>query len=303
MKKRKNVKPFFMYRIKRINIRLITVVRLMILTLTTIIVVNLLGILSNNAMIDSTVNLNHINSSAFRDLKISSNTIIQLKNLEHKSDIEYTKLLTLYMIINNYDLMEFNQKTIERYTKDELNKVLNSKIYSKLCDDYYKIFNDLNYFPVPMRNNGESYVTYEDSWNSSRSYGGNRVHEGTDIMASENTRGFIPIISITDGIVEKMGWLDQGGYRIGVRSPSGGYFYYAHLYSYAPNIKIGDKIKAGELLGFMGDSGYGKVEGTIGKFPVHLHIGIYIDDEGKEISINPYGVLKYLEKNKLNFNY
>ena len=43
--------------------------------------------------------------------------------------------------------------------------------------------------------------------------------------------------------------------------------------------------KAGDFLGFMGDSGYGQ-EGTKGKFPVHLHIGIYLYDEGKEIRYN-----------------
>ena len=44
--------------------------------------------------------------------------------------------------------------------------------------------------------------------------------------------GFYPVISMTDGKIEKIGWLSLGGYRIGIRSPHGGYFYYAHLASY-----------------------------------------------------------------------
>ena len=58
-----------------------------------------------------------------------------------------------------------------------------------------------------------------------------------------------------------------------------------------------------ELLGFMGDSGYG-AEGTTGKFAVHLHLGIYINDEtGEELSVNPYWVLKWLEKKRLYYQF
>ena len=78
-------------------------------------------------------------------------------------------------------------------------------------------------------------------------------------MAENNVSGYYPVISVTDGVVENMGWLEKGGYRVGIRSNSSGYFYYAHLSSYA-GIKKGDKIKAGTLLGYMGDTGYGKSE-------------------------------------------
>ena len=49
----------------------------------------------------------------------------------------------------------------------------------------------------------------------------------------------------------------------------------------------------------MGDTGYSKREGTTGKFPVHLHLGIYIYKDGKEISVNPYAALKYVENRKI----
>ncbi|MFT4145536.1 MAG: M23 family peptidase, partial [Mobilitalea sp.] len=87
--------------------------------------------------------------------------------------------------------------------------------------------------------------------------------------------------------------------RIGVRTQEGGYFYYAHLFSYAPELQIGDTVLAGQLLGFMGDSGYGE-EGTIGQFDVHLHLGIYVNSSIGEMSINPFQILKILEtKRKL----
>lgn len=80
--------------------------------------------------------------------------------------------------------------------------------------------------------------------------------------------------------------------------------YYAHLYNYAREWKEGDRVKAGELLGYMGDTGYGKTEGTIGNFDVHLHLGIYIrTDHLEEMSVNPYWILRYLEKRKLVFSY
>ena len=74
--------------------------------------------------------------------------------------------------------------------------------------------------------------------------------------------------------------------------------YYAHLYTYERDFQVGDAVKAGEVLGLMGDSGYGD-EGTTGQFPVHLHFGIYFNTEdGREISVNPYSVLRVLEGNR-----
>ncbi len=162
------------------------------------------------------------------------------------------------------------------------------------------VWDDLTYFPVAVSDDPDIGVTFEDSWMFDRTYKEERGHEGTDIMSSENKRGVLPVISITDGVVQNKGWLELGGYRIGIRSPHGAYFYYAHLDSYA-DIEEGDEVKAGDLLGFMGDTGYGTEEGTRGKFPVHLHLGIYIYDNNREISVNPYPALKYLEDKRLGF--
>jgi murein DD-endopeptidase MepM/ murein hydrolase activator NlpD len=65
----------------------------------------------------------------------------------------------------------------------------------------------------------------------------------------------------------------------------------------------GKRVMAGELLGYMGNTGYG-VEGTTGNFDVHLHVGIYIKTQNySELSINPYWILKYLEDKKLSYTY
>lgn len=167
------------------------------------------------------------------------------------------------------------------------------------------VWEDLKYFPVPISTaNEEAVVTFTDSWMFARSYGGARGHEGCDIMANLNERGRYPVVSMTDGVVEKIGWLTKGGYRIGIRAPHGGYFYYAHLYDYAKAFVPGDAVKAGEWLGFMGDSGYSEVEGTVGNFDVHLHVGIYVDQPGgEEMSVNPFRPLRYLEDRKLAYPY
>ena len=47
-----------------------------------------------------------------------------------------------------------------------------------------------------------------------------------------------------------MGWLELGGYRIGIRSTHGAYLYYAHLDSYRKGLAIGDMVKAGDILGY-----------------------------------------------------
>lgn len=163
---------------------------------------------------------------------------------------------------------------------------------------------DMVYFPVAESSFDPSgyQVTYADSYGSARNFGGDRAHEGCDLMASSNRRGHYPIVSISDGVVEKIGWLKLGGYRIGIRSPHGVYFYYAHLNDYFREFAVGDRIEAGEVLGFMGDSGYGEEEGTTGMFPVHLHLGIYLNDkDGREKTANPFPFLQELEKKKMRF--
>ena len=162
--------------------------------------------------------------------------------------------------------------------------------------------NEASYYPIPESSVDKSLKTsFSNSWMTERTFGGKRGHEGTDIMASQNKRGLYPVLSMTDGVITNLGWLEKGGYRVGITSKSGTYYYYAHLESYS-NIKEGDSVMAGELLGYMGDSGYGE-EGTTGKFDVHLHVGIYFYKNGEEISLNPYFLLKALENKKLKYSY
>ncbi|MCI0182097.1 MAG: M23 family metallopeptidase [Acidibacillus sp.] len=134
--------------------------------------------------------------------------------------------------------------------------------------------------------------SYRDTWGEGRNFGGRRSHEGTDIFASYGT----PVLSTCYGYIELIGWNRLGGWRIGLRSADNTYFYYAHLSSYARGIHQGMIVRPGQVLGYVGSSGYGK-PGTSGKFPPHLHFGIYKDTGTTEWAFDPYPLLKRWEKN------
>ncbi|MBS2967830.1 LysM peptidoglycan-binding domain-containing protein [Metabacillus sp. KIGAM252] len=134
-----------------------------------------------------------------------------------------------------------------------------------------------------------SFQTYPNSWGNSRTYGGSRTHEGIDIMAKKGT----PIYSVTDGVIERYGWNELGGWRLTIRTKEGYRIYYAHLDQYAAGMKQGLSVKKGQFLGTVGDSGYGKT-GTKGKFAPHLHIGVYNQSFQ---AVNPYPFLIYWERN------
>lgn len=171
---------------------------------------------------------------------------------------------------------------------------LDSACRQEYADAMATLLSDIVCFPVAMDDTQEATISYENSWGSARNYGGNRRHEGVDLMTSNNEPGYFPAVSICDGVVEKMGWLELGGYRMGIRSEHGLYAYYAHLDSYREGLRTGDRVKAGETLGYVGNTGYGP-EGTKGQFDVHLHFGLYLDLAGREVSVNPYEILRYLE--------
>ena len=134
-------------------------------------------------------------------------------------------------------------------------------------------------FPLPA---GSGY-SYEDGIGDGRDFGGARSHEGVDIIVDEGT----PVLSACNGTITKMGWLTLGGWRIGVEDAFGVYHYYAHLSAYAEGLEIGDTVRAGDVLGFVGSTGYGPV-GTSDQMIPHLHFGVYIND----VAVNPYPYLR-----------
>lgn len=220
--------------------------------------------------------------------------------------VDAAKLAGVYFLETKYGARKWDETRKGALTLETLSKKAGKwKSYTQwnaYAKNMLAIWSDVRYFPIPLSSVREDYQVYfTDSWMNERTFGGKRGHEGTDLMTAQDIPGRYPVISMTDGIVIHKGWLAKGGRRIGILAPNGGYFYYAHLDSYA-NLKEGSRIRAGTLLGFAGNSGYGP-EGTTGKFATHLHIGIYLNPGKDEISVNPYWILKYLEQNKLTYTY
>lgn len=244
----------------------------------------------------------------FRSMAFGEEGLSVLSGISQENGSSLGETAAPFMIEWEYDLTKAGKEQLTashwKGLKEDI-EACKPVEFTKLANAYETILGDIVYFPLPE---GESKASsdygYENSWGYERSYGGERRHEGTDIMDTRNNRGFFPVVSVSDGVVEHVGWLELGGWRIGIRAPHGAYFYYAHLSSYDHEFVPGEEIKAGELLGFMGDSGYGKREGTTGNFAVHLHFGIYFrTDNFEELSVNPYWILKYLEEKKVKYSY
>jgi murein DD-endopeptidase MepM/ murein hydrolase activator NlpD len=142
-------------------------------------------------------------------------------------------------------------------------------------------------FPLPVTAD----YSYRSTWGDNRGWGGHRSHEGTDLFAGYG----VPVRSTCYGIVEIKGWNPYGGWRIGIRDVNNIYHYYAHLSGYQKGIKENDIVKPGQIIGWVGSSGYGK-PGTSGKFPPHLHFGLYRDNGLTEWSFDPYPSLRKWER-------
>lgn len=234
-----------------------------------------------------------LDSEEFRNIRCSELFLEYLISLEETSYLEPSEILTILTPQKTEGFFTVQDDgTVSQLLKWKGNlEKYNREGYEKIQKAYSAIWDDLCCFPVEL----ELGAAYENSWMFERYYGGKRGHEGTDLIPPQNVSGYYPVRSVTDGVVEQIGWLPKGGYRIGIRSLHGGYFYYAHLDSYSRSYQIGDSVEAGETIGYMGDTGYGE-EGTRGQFPVHLHFGIYIqNNECEEMSVNPYWILRYLE--------
>jgi murein DD-endopeptidase MepM/ murein hydrolase activator NlpD len=146
-----------------------------------------------------------------------------------------------------------------------------------------------------------------DDFGVSRSFGFHRKHLGNDLMGSLGT----PIVAVEGGVVEAMGWNRYGGWRVGIRSfDSKRYYYYAHLQKdtpFAPGLAVGQIVQAGDLIGFMGRTGYSDKENVNNIETVHLHFGIQLvfDESQKEcnseIWIDVYDIVRLLNAHRVSY--
>ena len=137
-------------------------------------------------------------------------------------------------------------------------------------------------FPQPSED-----TVFDNTWGNARS--GGRSHQGTDILGPQMT----PVVAAADGIVEKFGNGPRSGYYIVIRHQNEYETWYMHLnndtpgtddgrgapeFTYAEGLEVGDPVEAGQLLGYVGDSG--NAESTTH----HTHFELH----RRGHAINPY---------------
>lgn len=147
-------------------------------------------------------------------------------------------------------------------------------------------------FPV-VRSNWYSVINFRHDWHAPRmrfergKWRPVGFHEGNDVFAEPGT----PVVSITGGSIENLGWQFYSGWRVGIRGDDGRYWFYAHLRRYAPGLTEGQRVEPGTFLGEVGNTGYGDEEGHRDEFTYHLHLGI---QERNGVWTDPFPLLREL---------
>ncbi len=143
-----------------------------------------------------------------------------------------------------------------------------------------------------------------DDFGVSRSYGFRRKHLGHDMMGQVGT----PVIAVESGYIEALGWNQYGGWRIGIRSfDKKRYYYYAHLrqnFPYKKALEIGSIVQAGDVIGYLGRTGYSSNENANNIRTPHLHFGMQLifdesqKESNNEIWIDCYDIIQFLYRNR-----
>ena len=120
-------------------------------------------------------------------------------------------------------------------------------------------------------------VSFTDDYGAPRA--GTGWHHGNDVFAPTGT----PLVAVADGTLSRVGINTLGGNRLWLTDDSGNAFYYAHLSAYAPAAVEGARVSAGQVIGFVGNTGQAITT------PPHLHFEVH--PRGGD-SVDPYPYLK-----------
>lgn len=230
-----------------------------------------------------------------------------------KNGNDFTKQSVTADAMEQFIALQNEGKTCEEITKDMTYFSYYQEAFSAILGGMvgeYEIENEQGEYEkhyglkafLPIAKNFP-YSDYDD-FGASRTYGYARPHLGHDMMGQVGT----PIVAVESGYVEALGWNQYGGWRIGIRSFDGKrYYYYAHLrqnFPYALDLKEGSIVTAGDVIGYMGHTGYSTKENTNNIDTVHLHWGLQLifDESQKEgnneIWIDCYALTRFLYKNR-----
>ena len=263
-------------------------------------------------------------------LKLTSKLDIDSHNNNSEIQYNWIELLAYLASQNGGNFKNFKKS----YLDNLINKLNNGETITdltsnmKFYDYYYEAYSAVlsgfigNYSIETSNENGEKIFenkyglkaflpiaknynfSHYDDFGNSRSYGFKRVHLGNDLMGSIGT----PIIAVESGVIEHLGWNQYGGWRIGIRSfDSKRYYYYAHLrknHPYAEGLEEGMTVKAGDVIGYLGMTGYSVKENVNNINVPHLHFGMQLIfdesqvDSPNEIWIDVYQIIEFLKQNR-----
>lgn len=263
-------------------------------------------------------------------LKLTSKLDIDSHNNNSEIQYNWIELLAYLASQNGGNFKNFKKSHLDNL----INKLNNGETITdltsnmKFYDYYYEAYSAVlsgfigNYSIETSNENGEKIFenkyglkaflpiaknynfSHYDDFGNSRSYGFKRVHLGNDLMGSIGT----PIIAVESGVIEHLGWNQYGGWRIGIRSfDSKRYYYYAHLrknHPYAEGLEEGMTVKAGDVIGYLGMTGYSVKENVNNINVPHLHFGMQLIfdesqvDSPNEIWIDVYQIIEFLKQNR-----
>lgn len=270
------------------------------------------------------------------DFNVTSNVLnltakLDIDSHNRNEDITYNwiELLAYLACKNGGNFKNFKQKDLDSI----IQKLKNGETIEELTQDmkfydyYYESYQAVlggfigNYsIEIPKEDGTKSFeekyglkaflpiaknysFSHYDDFGNSRSYGFKRTHLGNDLMGSIGT----PIIAVESGIIEHIGWNQYGGWRIGIRSlDTKRYYYYAHLrknHPYSEGMAEGVTVKAGDVIGYLGMTGYSTKENVNNINVPHLHFGMELVfdesqiDSPNEIWIDVYQIIEFLRKN------
>ena len=179
----------------------------------------LLGVRQSSALYQQSAaayfNQADLGCDAFRRMQLGAHVMEQLRGDAKQTGLSPGELLAIRLPFEHFSFGTGGRWTAGKYEAwRRLFFQKNREGYERVCQAYAALWNDVRCFPVSAPG-----VCYENSWMFERTYGGLRGHEGTDLMPPENIAGYYPVVSMTDGVVEKIGWLPKvaGGSGFEVR--------------------------------------------------------------------------------------
>lgn len=142
-------------------------------------------------------------------------------------------------------------------------------------------------------------VTYSDTWGACRGSGCSRSHKGVDIFGTK----LAPLVAAEGGVITfiRQSGLSISGNTVIIRSDSGWRYLYIHLNNDAPGtddgsnpqgwivpgrLRVGDRVEAGQVIGYLGDSGNAE------RTPAHVHFEVHQPGVG---AINPTPMVRAAE--------